>query len=124
MDNEGLLTFIKTVTQKAVNSGKKIFEEDDKNLWDKGIWDEDGNTMWNLVNTYHSTLLAIWQEIEHWKPIQQKQHGMEQAFGLINNEYPIGLRGFYSAMIKEGWPPPEALMFTRELLIHLLGIGK
>ena len=103
MDNEGLLQLIKNIVERAVT---------------------ESNTNQNpgyLLKLYQNSLQGIWEEVKLWKPKNQRHHSMEQAFGLINNEYPIGLWGFYSGLIKEGWQPTEAFQLTQTLMALLLG---
>lgn len=80
----------------------------------------DGLTMAAQAELDRNTVDAIWAEVKDWKNTAQMTSGMDQAFALITSEFPAGLKSFYVKMTEEGFPPEAALLFTRDLLAHLM----
>jgi len=109
MDNEALLQLIKNIIKRTIDDSTEITKNP-----------TSGNVL-SLLKLYQESLNAIWEELQFWQTKNQKHQSLEQVFGLINNEYPLGLWNFYQNMIKEGWTQKEALMFTKDLLALLLG---
>jgi len=48
------------------------------------------------------------------------KQALSQLFATVNNEFPIGLHGYFSALVTEGFTEDQALSLTHSLQERLM----